>query len=152
MRRNLNQMSFIVKKIRKYQGAGCLLYRISNKSKIEVFLGLRKYSPFKNYWSIPGGESNRSSAGKYNESQCQSALRETEEETGLKLEKSLENIKTTHLYIPGLFSYRTYIIHLKGNPNIFKNHEFSEIGWFEINNLPQPIHIGLKSAVNKINW
>jgi len=139
-----------MKKIRKYQGAGCLFYRNNGNLKIEVFLGLRKYRPFKNYWSIPGGESNRSSDGKYIESQWQTALRETQEETGLKLESSLENIKTKHLYIPYLFSYRTFIIPLQGNPEIFRSHEFTETGWFDIDHLPRPLHIGVKSAVKKL--
>ena len=64
-----------------YKGAGIALFRVKN-GKYELLLGLRKYNPGKNKWSIPGGGYES-----YDNSLEATAKREFSEELSLDFNK-----------------------------------------------------------------
>ena len=86
------------------------------------------------------------------ESPLQTALRETAEEIGARLDVDDGNLDLprTRLIIPGVFTFTTFILPYPSKAKAYPGHEFTRLEWFEVNALPQPLHIGVKSSVRKL--
>lgn len=125
-----------------YHGAGTLIYYVSEKNDIYIFLGKRLYNPGKGLWSIPGGSWEEKdgfvdNAHDYKET----ARRELFEETRFILHKEskrlLEKIWDIHAIF---FNFEVFTLRAKrmkypANVDIC---EFSKVKWFNLNKLPNP--------------
>ncbi len=95
-------------------------------------------------WSIPGG------GVEYMEDPLDAVARELNEETGL-LAKNFELLgysNDTHKaeslhYVTFTF----YTDKFQGEPKIMEPHKCSEIGWFDIDNLPSPLFMPTKEKL-----
>lgn len=127
-----------------YRGSGILLV---NDQK--VFLGLRKFNPFKGSWTIPGGKHNR------RESDLSTALRELKEEIGFISKKPIYGkiIGYKIIRIPYLFQFTIFIVETKYQLKTFikKPKEFYIARWFNKNTLPSPLHPGILELISSIN-
>ena len=135
-----------------YRGAGTLIYHIKNK-KIYILLIERKFNPFKYYWSIFGGKSEK------NESFKRTAYRELLEELKFKKSFLLKNKRFLNFKkefydfkINFLFYFRTYFIESKimfSNKDLKCLTEFYNIEWFSIDDVfnIEKIHPGVLKSV-----
>ena len=120
------------------EAAGTLIIA---KSTARVLLGLRSrnkggYGCEK--WSLWGGSLNQ------NETPISGVVREVKEETGIKLTSwKLHpwDVWTNH---QGTFCYYTFVSVFEEEFTPCLNHEHSGYGWFEVDSLPYPLHIGVK--------
>lgn len=108
----------------------------------KVLLGKRHEDPEKassllkgeGTWTMPGGKLN------FGETFEQGAIRETEEETGLKLKNlgvlciNNDKIDDAHFVTIGLFSDK-----FLGEPIVMEPDRITEWQWFDIDNLPSPL-------------
>ncbi|MCK5629014.1 MAG: NUDIX domain-containing protein [Nanoarchaeota archaeon] len=109
----------------------------------KVLLGKRHEDPEKassllngaGTWTMPGGKLD------FGETFEQGAKRETMEETGIKLNKvdvicvNNDMVETAHFITLGLFSDD-----FEGKPQVLEPDEITEWGWFDLNELPNPIY------------
>ena len=109
----------------------------------KVLLGKRHEDPEKassllngaGTWTMPGGKLD------FGETFEQGAKRETMEETGIKLNKvdvicvNNDMVETAHFITLGLFSDD-----FEGEPQVLEPDEITEWGWFDLNELPNPIY------------
>ncbi len=137
-----------------YKGAGILLIR-REKGKTRILLGKRTIRPHKNFWSLSGGKMDKKDGGDFHH--C--ALRETAEELFLGASGEFEKLRnlipfgTVGIFLPFYFQWKTYyyeVSHL--DLNFRHNHEFSEIGWFDIEKLPEKTHYGIAYALWKLRF
>lgn len=139
-------------RMRPYGGAGVLFYRLEAET-VEVLLGKRRYRPYSGHWSVPGGrgELNRHSGEK--ESPLATALRETEEEIGVRfpLSGSGEELPRVRLIVPGVFSFSTFILPYPADAKAHCGHEFTRLEWFPLHALPTPLHHGIRRAVRRLS-
>ena len=138
-------------RMRPYGGAGVLFYRLEAET-VEVLLGKRRYRPYSGHWSVPGGrgELNRHSGEK--ETPLETALRETEEEIGVRfpLSGSGEELPRVRLIVPGVFSFSTFILPYPADAKAYCGHEFTQLEWFPLHALPEPLHHGVMRAVRRL--
>jgi 8-oxo-dGTP pyrophosphatase MutT (NUDIX family) len=107
-------------------------------SKKILLLERNDYVPTPHTWSLPGGKAEK------NESPDQTARRETLEEIGFDLkDQPLKLIYTNEVHLPK-FEFFTYAAIV---PNEFKpklNYENIDYVWCDRNELPSPLHWGIK--------
>lgn len=141
-----------IRRLRPYRGAGVLFYRMES-GKIEVLLGKRCYRPYAGRWSVPGGRCERSHRDGRMETSWETALRETEEEIGVRfqLDGSAQEPLRTRLGVPGIFSFTTFILPYPVKASMHCGHEFSSLEWFPLHELPIPLHHGVMRAVRKLS-
>lgn len=127
-------------------GFGVMLLK-NNK----VLLGKRHEDPEKasselngaGTWTMPGGKLE------FGETFEQGAIRETIEETGLKINNPkvicLNNdiIETAHFVTIGIFSNE-----FEGEPKVMEPDEITQWQWFDLNNLPVPLYFPSKKILN----
>ncbi len=141
------------RRLRPYGGAGVLFYR-SEVEIVEVLLGKRRYRPYAGHWSVPGGRSERSRHNGELESPLATALRETEEEIGVRFPVSGrgEELSQVRLSVPGIFSFSTFVLPYPSHARMHCGHEFTRLEWFPLHSLPEPLHHGVMRAVRKLRW
>jgi len=87
-------------------------------------------------WTMPGGKLH------YQESFEQGAIREVEEETGIKLKKvkiiCINNDKNEYAHFVTIGSVSE---DFEGEPKVMEPDEITEWNWFELNKLPSPIFL-----------
>ncbi len=133
-----------------YRGAGMLLYRTTD-SGIEVLLGKRKYNPFQGPWTVPGGGIERHRSTGMLQEPLRAAIREVSEEIGVRTDiPDTETIPRTTLRIPGFFVFHTFIAPMPEGVTPQPLHEFHELKWFAVSELPKPLHIGVRSSIRKL--
>lgn len=117
------------------QGAGCLFFAPQNKK----FLLLKRSTlvTMPNYWCLPGG-----GVEPY-ETPAEAVKREIYEETGFDLTLPLHLIYTNETHAPR-FRFYNYAVIVEKPFKPVLNWENSEYGWFDIGELPQPLHWGLE--------
>ena len=140
-------------RLRPYGGAGVLFYRLEAET-VEVLLGERTYRPYTGHWSVPGGRSERNRHNGQLETPLETALRETEEEIGVRfrLNGSGEELPRARLVVPGIFSFTTFILPYRSNATACCGDEFTRLEWFSLHKLPGPLHHGVMRAVRKLRW
>lgn len=117
-------------------GAGCLFVCASNNTCL--LLKRSDYVASPNTWSLPGGR------GELHESPSQTAKREVAEEIGYNLEhKVLRLIYTNETYLPTFkFYVYAYTVSKEFEPKL--NYENSEYKWCDWQDMPEPLHWGMK--------
>lgn len=86
-------------------------------------------------WTMPGGKLH------FGESFEDGAVREVEEETGIKIKNprliciNNDAIESAHFVTAGLLSED-----FTGNPKVMEPDEITEWKWFDLNNLPSPLY------------
>lgn len=111
----------------------CIIFGLDESHQLKVLLIQRATDPYKEYWALPGGfvESE--------ETLREAALRELEEETGVK-DVFVEQLFT--FGDPGrdprgrVISVAYYALVNLGEHELTASSEVSRAEWFEINNLP----------------
>ena len=119
----------------------------------KVLLGHRNPDPEKadsqlhgeGTWTMPGGKLH------FGESLEEAAIREVEEETGMKLEKkslrfiSLSNdfVKDAHFITIGFLCEE-----FEGKPKATEPDEITEWKWFSLNSLPSPMFLASEKLIN----
>ena len=130
-----------------YHDAGMIIVRQGNDGD-EILLGLRYYDYDRGFWSIPGGGKKRG------ESFHEATLREVEQE--LKNEplvthlavadwgpETLQGLPEIRICFVPFFLWNTYLLRL--NQSLINwpschNHEFSEMRWFLLQQIPARLH------------
>lgn len=138
-----------------FKGAGLLFFKTINNQKL-ILLGKRAINPHKNFWSVPGGKMSSRDEGDF----WKCALRETKEEffdhNFLTFDKTISNLiplKKSRIVIPNIFEYWTFLIDITDLDIVFKpNWEFIEIKWFELDDLPEKTHLGVKYSLFKFKF
>ncbi|MBO8435583.1 MAG: NUDIX domain-containing protein [Spirochaetes bacterium] len=116
-------------KIRKYEGAGMILYHRDDNGNISILLEKR----FDDHtWAIPGGGYSDKDKILLN-----TAIRETYEETGLSI-RGADHVKTYRL---PFFTYAVFSSELDREELPKRNWESEEIRWFPISDLPKGMNI-----------
>ncbi len=117
----------------------------------KVLLGKRNEDPAKaksllngaGKWSMPGGKL------KFGESFEEGAKRETEEETGLKLNNvkvicvNNDVIESAHFVTMGLLCED-----FDGEPKALEPEEIGEWKWFDLNELPEPLYFPSEKIIS----
>ena len=122
-------------------GVGCIV-RLNNK----LLMGKRKGAHGEGTWSIPGGHLE------FGETPEECAIRETYEETGVKVKDpyflTITNdfhTKENKHYVT-LFMIGTYE---KGEPQIMEPDKFEEVKWITEEELPKNIFLPFKQILAK---
>jgi len=114
-----------------------------------ILLGKRKGSHGHGEWSFPGGHLE------LNETIEECGKREVFEETGIIIKS---NSKNNHQYTNDIFTkekkhyitlYQTYILDELLIPELVEPEKCFEWGWFDINNLPEPLFLCVKNYLIK---
>ena len=128
-----------------------LLYRHTD-SGCEVLLGRRRHNPFKDHWTVPGGGVNSDPATGLRETPLAAALRETAEETGIDVGNIPKDaaLPKTRVFLPGIFSFHTFIAPIPAEANPRPVQEFTDLEWFPLSRPPRPLHIGVRSSLRKL--
>jgi 8-oxo-dGTP diphosphatase len=120
---------------------------ILDDSKEKILLILRKKNPEANTWSIPGGKLELYEALE------QAAIRETKEEVNLDIAidqlfctSETMNEETQQHWISVI--YTTKII--GGELKICEPNAISDMRWFSLNNLPEPIASFTRQALDML--
>ena len=138
-------------KLKPYRGAGLLLSWRSPEGVLYVALGKRRIKPQQGSWSIAGGKRDPGDAD-----YRATALREFKEELSLIPGVTIrpENLKPVFTRFFGVFNWRTFAYELSGavQPELGRgrDNEFSELAWFPVDNLPEPLHWGVRQAVSRV--
>lgn len=137
-----------------YFGAGVLFVHRPEGGPLEVFMAKRRINPNRGCWSIVGGKRELKDSDFF-----ATACREASEETcgGIPLQRYLasylatpvcSNKLTKRCCYWGIYNWVTYIVLLHAKPPASEwpvrsaefCYEFSDGGWFAIDDLPKPIH------------
>lgn len=128
----------------------CVIFGLDASDKLKILLIQRAHDPFENYWALPGGFVDE------NEDLEAAALRELEEETGVK-----------DVFVEQLFTFGTpgrdprgrvitvayyALINLTEHP-VKASSDARNVKWFELDKIPQLAfdHAKiLKTAVNRL--
>jgi 8-oxo-dGTP diphosphatase len=109
----------------------------------KVLMGRRKCPPGEGTWALPGGHVE------FGEKLADAAIRETKEETGLDI-SGIEIIS-----LSDDISYGRHFVSItfraaaaKGQPILKVNKEFSEMGWFDLKNPPEPTFKALENVLS----
>ena len=118
----------------------------------KVLLGKRKSAHGKGTWCFPGGHLE------FSESWEDCAKRETKEETGIAIKNIRLGTITNDIFDNKRKHYITICMiadFASGEVKIMEPNKFEEWGWFEWNNLPQPLFLSaanqLKAGINPLN-
>jgi len=141
-----------------YKGAGVLFAAQDADGCPRVLLGKRTYPPYRGYWSVPAGGMEDIDAGDFRACASREAFEET---VGLRRLTSIRLLMRqcverapVHCARFPFFEFRTYCLQLATIPYVrfwpVRNGmmEFNRFGWFEMNNLPAPLHPGLSAAMH----
>ena len=136
------------KRPKVYLGAGLLVLVRLPGNRLFVLLGKRKYRPFSGTWTFPGGAHEQRDL-----SLAHTALREAKEEIKLTQLSTIEVDWLVPVFRCNLWHYRwiTYGVTIECTelPQVGILHEFSELTWFPVNQLPDPLHWGVGRAVRR---
>lgn len=110
----------------------------------KVLLQKRKRSHGVGSWSFPGGHLE------WNEDIEKCAIREAMEEAGIKINNLRFLCVTNDIFEKEDKHYITIFVAADYDSGKIKlnNKESSEIGWFDLNNLPQPIFMPIKNLLS----
>lgn len=111
----------------------------------KVLLGMRHEDPEKassalhgeGTWTMPGGKLD------FGESFEKAAIREVEEETGLRvLPKDLKLVSLTNDIVPDAHFVTIGFLceNTSGEPNVMEPDEITKWQWFDLDSLPKPIY------------
>lgn len=110
----------------------------------KFLMGKRKGAHGEGSWSVPGGHLD------FGESIEEGARRETEEETGVRVNDLKIVGFTNDIFKKEKKHYVTFWVigrYMKGNPRITEPDKFIEIGWFDFKNLPKPLFLPWKKLL-----
>lgn len=128
-------------KRRPLVGVGVLI-----RSNERYLLMKRHNSHGEGTWSPPGGHLE------FGETLEQCAIRETREETSLLIEDVVFVGISNDFFIAEDKHYITIWMEakkIKGDAKINSPDELTEIGWFKLNELPDPLFLPLEKLINK---
>jgi ADP-ribose pyrophosphatase YjhB (NUDIX family) len=115
-------------------GAGLVIQRNDGK----VLLCRRLKAPEAGFWNIVGGKVD------HMESSADAARREAEEETGLLIH-AVEFLCHAEERIPADNQHWLSMIHFtrafSGEPRLTEPDKLSELGWFDLDQLPSPLSV-----------
>jgi len=119
-----------------FPGVGCGL--IIQRADAKVLLYRRVKAPEAGHWSIVGGKVDQM------ERSSEAARREAEEETGLSIGdvdflcplEVLVEADSQH-WISMIYVARAF----SGEPQLTEPEKLSEMGWFDLSDLPQPLSV-----------
>lgn len=122
-------------------GVGVLVLNNQNK----ILLGKRKNAHGEGEWAPPGGHLE------FGETPIECALRELEEETGLKLLKPKELIFTNDIFHDDNKHYITIFVQgiAHGNLKLLEPHKCEQWKWFLWKNLPSPLFLPFDTFLQK---
>ena len=129
-----------LKKPKAYYGAGILMWVEAQDKDISVLLGKRSIHPGKGKWSIPGGGWSRREDGfdkQGHRDYVHAAIRETREELRFDIDNPESLIPLWRCHIP-YFHFEVFSYHLRNKMEFNYNHEFREVRWVSVQNLPVP--------------
>lgn len=126
---------------REYWGkaaAGAVLFCTSTG---RILLGKRSYWVNEPHtWGGFGG------AIEPGERPAEGALREVQEETGLD-EEFVESMRLLWTYKDGSFRYYNFLCSVPGEFEPWLSDETSEADWFDLDDLPSPLHFGFEALL-----
>lgn len=125
------------------EGAGILLI---NKNTKEMLFLFRNDFDEENTWCTPGGGVD------VGETPYEAAMREMYEEALIPKEKY--KMKKEPIFINKVsddFTFYNFMAECDENIEPMLNFEHSEFGWFKYNDLPEPLHPGLKKMFKAID-
>ncbi|PDZ10536.1 DNA mismatch repair protein MutT [Bacillus pseudomycoides] len=112
----------------------------------ELLLVRRKKAPEQAHWSLPGGKVE------WMETAEDTVVREIQEEVGLEIELTSLLCVTNHI-LPeeeAHWVYPTYIAKVtNGIAENLEQHAISEVGWFSLDSLPEPLTLTLQNALKE---
>jgi len=153
-----------------YRGGGLLIASRDGSGRLHVLLGKRCDSPGLGMWSFPGGKCEHlpRKGGKVQ------VLRFTEDCRAAARREATEEITLWSGALPWpeagslvhLWGLRTFFFDwstygwMVNNPSLQpatapgsdRHREFLPIGWFPMDELPKPLHFGVRSAVWRARW
>lgn len=113
-----------------------------------VLMGKRLNAHGAGNWAFPGGHLE------FGETLAQCAAREVAEETGLKITNVRRGPYTEDIFVAENKHYITIIIladYVSGTPHVLEPDKCQEWGWFDWNDLPQPLFLTFENlAKNNI--
>jgi len=143
-----------------FKGAG-ILFTHQTDEGAKVFLGRRRFQPFKSYFSVVGGRMEPADRGDY----FRAALRESSEETcrGIRIDRYLreylvlplnpDSLEKQEIDLP-FFKFVTYIVSMRRVPpsHIWPklNFEFTDGQFFPANCLPHLLHPFVEPLVSRL--
>jgi len=113
--------------------------------KNEILLFLRNVNPEKGYWSIPGG------GVEFGEAIEDAVIRELYEELGIQVEVVELLGIANHIVKENKSHWVSPEFHVKivsGIPKNLEKEKHIEMKWFSLDNLPEPIAIPAKVAID----
>ena len=120
---------------------------ITRNNGMEVLLLLRKKSPEKNCWTIPGG------SVEIGETLSSAISREAYEELGVKVDVVRLLRVTDHIVVEEGVHWVSpaFELHItEGEPNNIEVDSHEKIQWFDIKKLPENITITTKKAIESL--
>lgn len=129
------------KKIKKI-GVGVNVFIFNKEGKI--LLGKRKGLVGNNEWCLPGGKLE------FGEKLTEGAIRETYEETGIKI-SAIKFINVTNdprKLLKEHYIHFNFKTKSSRQPKLMEPNSFSAWGWFYLNDLPSPIFYGHKKLIS----
>ncbi|MGE7370945.1 NUDIX domain-containing protein [Neorhizobium sp. NPDC001467] len=119
-----------------FPGVGCGL--VIQNAEGKVLLYRRVKAPEAGYWNIVGGKVDQM------EHSSEAARREAQEETGLSI-GSVEFLCAVEALVEADRQHWISLIYLtrefSGEPQLAEPDKLSEMGWFDLSDLPQPLSV-----------
>ncbi|MGF0538361.1 NUDIX domain-containing protein [Agrobacterium sp. ES01] len=110
----------------------------------KLLLYKRMNAPEAGHWNIVGGKVD------HLEPSVQAAKREAEEETGLSIGE-IEFVKTSEQIIDADHQHWISLLYktedFSGEPSLTEPDKLSDFGWFELDNLPEPLSAFTRAIV-----
>ena len=127
-----------------YSGAGVLPYYIDSDKNLWVYLGLRRFNPEKNNWSLFGGAFEKEK----DRDLLDTARRELFEEIEFVAEKEeLQEICDLKFLT---FEYKVYALHLESKVESSRTVETFENKWFKADSLQDNKTIFLEKEIKDL--
>lgn len=124
-----------------FPGVGCGL--VIQRADGRVLLCKRMKAPEAGHWNIVGGKVD------HMEISAEAARREAEEESGLMI-GAVEFLCLSEEIVPADGQHWVSLIYVTrdftGEPQLTEQDKLSEIGWFALDDLPQPLSVFSKTA------
>lgn len=108
-----------------YRGAG-----IGLVFEDKILLGLRSKKPFMRTWCVPGGGFDKAK----DKDDLSNAVREFEEETGIRFDRCWEFLGSFSLSVP-FFSWKTFFFKVDSELTSFAPDEFYSLKWFHVSEI-----------------